>query len=340
MFLFSPDSLLEVVVGLSVAMMKYPLKTVHGLSHTKLQDLLEHSCDAFDKSVSLEPVSLGGWSNINIRGRSSGIEFVLKLPWIIEENERNPYDLLYHLSLYFSRLDLAVPPIEVGRLSDSSETPFFLVEYVDGTTYSSITDASEDELLSLRQSHRLFTKQKLLGIPAFESPLDYLTANHAQVENHSWLSTASTQTRTLIDKYDSLLSQVKSMNEVIGYWSRETMHGDLWAPNIVFHPERKVLFLDLEACAIGDSRYDLAYLLEAHVDRRTENIPTLIEDANIDFVNSLRPLVSAYVIDWSLCRLLSMESGVVEPNLNSQKIHTMILGYAREKIVRLKFLLH
>ncbi len=340
MFLLSPDSLLEVVVALSVAMMKYPLETVHGHSRTKLEALLENSCTVFDKPVSLEPISLGGWSNINIRGRSSGIDFVLKLPWITEEYERNPYDPLHNLSSYFSRLDLTAPPIEVGRLSDSSETPFFLVEYVDGTTYSSIVDANEDELLSLRNSHRLMTQQKPPGIPKYESPLDYLTANHAQVENHSWLPRASKQTSTLIDQYDSLLPQVKSLNEVIGYWSRETMHGDLWAPNIVFHPEQKVLLLDLEACAIGDPRYDLAYILEAHVDRSTENIPTLIENEDIDFVNSLRPLVLAYVIDWSLYRLLSMESGIVEPNLNSPKIHTMILGYAREKIGRLKFLLH
>ncbi len=340
MFLVSPDSLLEVVVGLSIAMMKHPLETVHGHSCTKLEVLLENSCDVFDKSVSLETTSLGGWSNINIRGRSSGIEFVLKLPWSTEEYERNPYDPLYNLSLYFSRLDLTAPPIEVGRLSDSSKTPFFLVEYIDGITYSSITDASENELLSLKKSHRLLKKQKPPGIPKYESPLDYLTANHAQVENHSWLTRASKQTRSLIDQYDSLLPQVKSMNEVIGYWSRETMHGDLWAPNIVFQSEQKALFLDFEACAIGDSRYDLAYLLEVHVDRSTENIPTLIEDEDTNFVNSLRPLVLAYVIDWSLSRLLSMESGIVESNLDSQKIHTMILGYAREKIVRLKFLLH
>lgn len=340
MFLFSPDSLLEVVVGLSVAMMKNPLETVHGHAFSKLEDLLENSCDVFDKAVRLEPISLGGWSNINIRGKSSGIEFVLKLPWSTEEYEKNPYDSLYNLSLYFSRLGLTAPPIEVGRLLDSSETPFFLVEYVDGTTYSSITDASEDELLSLKESHRLLKKEKPLGIPKFDSPLNYLTSNHAQVENHSWLPRASKQTRTLIDQYDSLLPQVQSMNEVIGYWSRETMHGDLWAPNIVFHPERKTLLLDFEACAIGDPRYDLAYLLEVHVDRSTENIPALIEDEDIDFVNSLRPLVLAYVIDWSLSRLLSMESGVVEQNLNSQKIYNMILGYAREKIVRLKFLLH
>ncbi|MHA1862381.1 MAG: phosphotransferase family protein [Candidatus Thorarchaeota archaeon] len=321
-------------------MMKYPLEMVHGLTRSKLQDLLEISCDAFDKSVSLEPISLGGWSNINIRGKSSGFEFVLKLPWITEEYEINPYDKLHDLSLFFSRLGLTAPPIEVGRLSDSSKTPFFLVEYVDGTTYSSIMDVSEDELLSLKDSHRLLKKQRPPNLLKYESPLDYLTSNHEPVENHSWFPRASKQTRTLIDHYDTLLPQVKSLNEVMGYWSRETMHGDLWLPNIVFHPERKAIFLDFEACAIGDSRYDLAYLLEVHVDRSTENIPILIEDKDIDFVNSLRPLVLAYVIDWSLSRLLSMESGIVEKNLNTQRIHTMILGYAREKIGRLKFLLH
>jgi len=340
MFLLSPDSLLEVVVGLSVTMMKYPLEIVHGHSRSELEDLLENSCDAFDKSVSLQPISLGGWSNINIRGRSSGFEFVLKLPWITEEYETNPYYQLYNLSLFFSRKGLTASPIEVGRLSDSSKTPFFLMEYVDGTTYSSITDASDDELHSLKESHRLLKKQKPPDIPIYESPLDYLIANHEQVETHSWLPRASKQIQTLIAQYDSLLPQIKSLNEVIGYWSRETMHGDLWAPNIVFNPERKALLLDFEACAIGDSRYDLAYLLEVHVDRSTENIPSLIEDEDIDFVNSLRPLVLAYVIDWSLSRLLSMESGIVEQNLSTHEIHTMIHGYVHEKISRLKFLLH
>ncbi len=60
MFLLSPDSLLEVVVDLSVTMMKYPLEIVHGHSRSELEDLLENSCDAFDKSVTLEQVSLWG----------------------------------------------------------------------------------------------------------------------------------------------------------------------------------------------------------------------------------------------------------------------------------------
>lgn len=340
MFLVLPDSLLEVVVGLSVAMMKFPLETVHGHSRAELEDLIENSCSAFDKSVNLEPISLGGWSNINIRGKSSGIDFVLKLPWSSEEYEKNPYDQLYGLNLHFSRLDLAAPPIEVGRLSDSAETPFLLMEYVEGTTHSSIMDASEAEILSLKESHRLLKNQKLPEIREYESPLDYLTANHEYVEGHSWLTRASKEIRVLVDQYDSLLPQVKSTTEIIGYWSREMMHGDLWAPNIIFRPGKKALLLDFEDCAIGDPRYDLAYLLEAHVNQITESIPTLIDAEDIDFVNSLRPLALAYVIDWSIARLLTMESCIIEQNLNTQAIRTMILGYAHEKIVRLKFLLH
>jgi len=340
MFLVLPDSLLEVVVGLSVVMMKYPLETVHRHSLSELEDILENSCSVFDKSVSLEPNSLGGWSNINIRGRSSGIEFVLKLPWSTEKYERNPYDQLYDLNLYFSRLDLTAPPIEVGRLSDSSETPFLLVEYIDGTTHSSITDVSEDEILSLKESHQLLKNQKPPGIPEYESPLDFLTANHKQVEGHSWLQRASKETRVLIDQYDLLLPRVESMTEIIGYWSRRMMHGDLWVPNIVFRPKRKALLLDFEDCAIGDPLYDLAYLLEVHVNQTTESIPRLIDIEDIDFVDSLRPLVLAYVIDWSIARLLTMESGIIEPNLNTEGIRTMLLGYAHQKIDRLKLLLH
>ncbi len=340
MFLLLPDSLLEVVVGLNVALMKYPLETVHGHSLKELEEFIENSCSAFDKSVNLEPISLGGWSNINIRGRSSGIEFILKLPWSTEKFERNPYDQLYGLNLYFSKLDLTAPPIEVGRLSDYAETPFLLMEYVDGTTYSLITDASEDEILSLKESHRILKKQIPPSLPKYESPLDYLTTNHEQVESHSWLTRASKEIQVLIDQYDLLLPRVNSITEIIGYWSRETMHGDLWAPNIVFRPKRKALLLDFEDCAIGDPRYDLAYLLEVHVNQTTESVPTLIDDEDVDFVNSLRPLVLSYVIDWSLARLLTMESGIIEQNLNAQGIRTMVLGYAREKIVRLKSLLH
>jgi len=321
-------------------MMKYPIKTVHGHSHSDLENLLEDSCNAFDDFINLDQISMGGWSNINIRGKSSGFDFVLKLPKTTIEFKHNPYEKLYKLALYFSRLDIAAHPIEIGRLSDSIGTPFYLVEYVNGTSYTEVTDASEVDLLSLKESLRILKEQRHSELPIYESPSDYLIANHEQVEDHVWLSKASMQTQSLLDKYDQLFPRVKNMTDILGYWSGEVMHGDLWIPNVVFRSEQNALLLDFEACACGDSRYDLSSLLEVHMNTAIENIPSLIQYEDIDMVNSLRPLVLSYVIDWSLERLLSMESGIIEPNLNTNEIRTMILGYAEEKINRLRSLLH
>ena len=98
-------------------------------------------------------------------------------------------------------------------------------------------------------------------------------------------------------------------------------------------PERKALLLDFDACAIGDSRYDLSYLLEG---KGINDIPALIPKEDLDFINKLRPLTLSYVIEWSIERLLSMESGIVEPNLNTMEIRNLLLDYIASNISRLK----
>jgi len=321
-------------------MMKYPIRTAHGHSHSELEHILEDSCDAFDDFINLDHTSMGGWSNINIRGRSSGIEFVLKLPWSTELYEINPYDQLFNLSHYYNKLDLAASPIAVGRLPDFLETPYYIVEYIEGVTHSSLTNASEEELLSLKESHQTLKRENPPNIPKYQSPLSYLNAIRSLVEEHNWLKKASTDIRNLLYQYESLLPRVFSLIENIGYWSGETMHGDFWIPNIIFRPKRKALFLDFEACANGDYRYDLAYLIEAHDNQIIEKIPVLFEGEDVDFIYSLRPLVLSCVIDWSIARLLSMESGIVEQNLNTKRIYSMILNYSQQKISRLRSLLH
>ncbi|TFG28624.1 hypothetical protein EU528_10915 [Candidatus Thorarchaeota archaeon] len=318
-------------------MLEYPIKSVHGHTLSELEDILEDSCDSFDDIVVLESTSQGGWSNINIRGSASGLDFILKLPWSTEKYLSNPYERLYKLGLQFARLNIASHPIEVGRLDDSCGTPFFLIEYVDGTTRSTLTDANEDEIHSLKESLRILKEQKPSGIPKYESPSDYLLANHEQVDNHPWLRRASDEAILLLDKYNSLFPKVESAMDIIGYWSGDVMHGDLWIPNIVFRKSSEVLLLDFDACAYGDSRYDLTRLIEGD---ELDDVPMLIPDEDLNFVNSLRPLVLSYVIDWSINRLLSMESGIVESNLNTIELRQAIIGHTKEKIARLTTLLH
>lgn len=320
--------------------MRYPVKTVHGHSLSELEALLEDSCSAFDDFISLDHTSMGGWSNINIRGQSSGFDFILKLPALVDDFTSNSYKRQYKLNLIFGRLDIAPHPIEFGRLSDSAETPFYIVEYVDGTTYSELADLSESELHSLKESLRILNKQKLSDVPTYETPTDLLLANHNAAVSHDWLQKASTKTSALIDQYDSLFPRVNSLTDVVGYWSKDAIHGDLWVPNVIFPSDQNALLLDFESCAIADSRYDLVRLLEGNSKNRIENFPYLFLDKDINFINSLRPLVVSYVIDWCIERLLSMESGIIESNLNTPTIHSMVLDYGYQQVEHLKSLLH
>jgi aminoglycoside phosphotransferase (APT) family kinase protein len=314
-------------------MLEFNIKQVHGHTISELETLLEDSSDSFDDIVILNTKSLGGWSNINIRGSSSDIDFILKLPWSTEKYQINPYEQLYKTGLHYARLNIASHPIELGRLSNFSETPFFLIEFIEGTTYSTILDASPQELLSLKESLRILKSEVPKGIPKYETPVDYLTYNHRKVEEHPWLRQATTQTRRLIEEFMKLFPKVESMMDILGYWSGEVMHGDLWTPNILFRQSQEALLLDYDACAIGDSRYDLSYLIE---EKRIENIPALIPDEDLIFVNKLRPLVLCYMIEWSIERLLSMESGIVEPNLNTLKLRKELISYVDSNISRLK----
>jgi aminoglycoside phosphotransferase (APT) family kinase protein len=314
-------------------MMEFNIKQVHGHTISELEALLEDSSDSFDDIVVLNPKSIGGWSNINIHGSCSDIDFVLKLPWSTEKHQINPYKQLYETGIHYARLNVASHPIEFGRLSDLSETPFILIEFVKGTIHSTILDASPQELLSLKESLRIVKSEVPKGIPKYETPTDYLASNHSKVVEHPWLQQATTQTRKLIEEFTKSFPKVESMMDILGYWSGDVMHGDLWIPNILFRPSQEALLLDFDACAIGDSRYDLSYLMEG---KRIGNIPTLISDEELIFVNKLRPLVLCYMIDWSIERLLSMESGIVESNLNSSRLRKELLSYVESNITRLK----
>ena len=334
-----PDILLEVVM-ISITPMTEPnTGKVHGHSIEELSYLLQSSSDIFDSAITLDSNLLGGWSNINLHGYSSGVEFVLKLPWSVERIETNPYNQQYDLAQYFSRLEIAASPLEVGRLQDSLGTPFYVVEYIKGITHSSVSDVSADEILSLKKSHQILKKEKPPGIPRYKSPNSYLDAIRSLVEEHEWLPRASAKLLELRSQYELFLPGVIASNEKIGPWLGDTMHGDLWIPNVVFRPEQNAIFLDFEACTIGDSRYDLAYLLEAHENSSLDNLSNLLGGEDVDLVNSLRPLVLACVIDWSIARLLSMESGIVEPNLSSKRIRTNMIRYISSKTERLRCLL-
>lgn len=312
--------------------MKYPITTVHGHTHSELEDILEDSCDVFDDSVVLEQSSMGGWSNINIRGSCSDFKFVLKLPWSNGPYPQNPYEQLYRLTVHYARLNITPYPIEVGRLKDSTSTPYLLMEYAEGTMLSSIMDANSEQIISLKESLRILRSEKPKAIPQFRTPAEYLATIHNKAESNPQLSVASLEVQSIIETYTPLFHQTETLVDILGYWNGDVMHGDLWIPNILFRPGQEALLLDLDACAYGDSRYDLSYLTEG---KQLAQVPQLIDENDINFVDSLRPLVLSCLIDWCIDRLLSMEAGIVERNLNTPKIRKAVIDYTNSKIDRL-----
>jgi len=334
----APNSLLEVVVFWTIEMTKRQLTRVHGHSITELEHLLQDASDLFDDVVSLEHENLGGWSNINIRGYSTGIDFVLKLPWSISSHNTDPYKNLNDISLFFNKLGIAALPLAMGKLSDEMETPFIVFEYIDGVIHDSLTEFSPQEITSLKDCLQLLSQQKPPGLKRYKSPSDHLTTYYSLVENHEGFSSISQEVTVLIDSFNEFYHEVLSFTDSLGTWFPSIMHGDLWIPNIILKSER-VILLDFEACAYGNRLYDIAYLLETPMSASVETFPGLLSSEEVDEVNSLRSLVVAFLVNWSLERLLSIDSGLVEPNLSTPENRSALIDYTCSKITRLKTLL-
>ncbi|MFW9976433.1 MAG: phosphotransferase [Candidatus Thorarchaeota archaeon] len=315
-----------------------PLVAVHGHAIAELAVLLQDACYLFDKTVSLEDKALGGWSNINIRGQSDGIDFVLKLPCSVSSNDIKPYKKLYDVSLFLNHRGIAPLPLYLGRLNDAKATPFIIFEFVDGVIHDTLTEFTTPEIVSLKKCLLNLSSQKPPGLREYESSSDYLIAIHSIIENHEGLSICSQELDMLIESFDDLYSKVLSYTDTLGKWHSSTMHGDLWVPNIIFQDE-KVILLDFEACAYGNRLYDYAYLLEAPVNSFEYYPQRLLHEDEVVDVNQLRPLALAYLIAWSLERLLSAESGLIEPSLATPASWSAVANYTRSKISRLKNLL-
>ena len=334
----TPDSLLEVVGRRTAEMIDLGFTRIHGHTIVELEQLLRDACDIFDGDVILKEQSLGGWSNINVLGQSDGIDFVLKLPASVPPFETFLYKRLFATSLFLSKTGSTTKPLVVGKLSDDADTPFIIFEYVDGVTHQDLADFSRHELESLRRSLQILSQQKPPGLTRYTSAHKYLTSIHEFVESHVPRSSCSQEVDDLLVMFGMIYSRVLTYTGSLKPWPFELMHGDLWAPNIVFRKGTAVL-LDLESCAYGSRSFDLAYLLEADAEASQDLPEGLVLPEEMKEVNKLRPPAVAYLILWSIERLLAMDAGFIEPNLTTQSIRSALINYARSKISRLSSLL-
>lgn len=297
--------------------------------------MLQDSCDLFDGDVSLEREALGGWSNINIRGHCDRLDFVLKLPWSMSPYNPNHYTHLYGITQFFSKLGITTMPLSMGRLSDEMETPFIIIDYIHGVVHDSILDFSVSEIRHLGDCLHILYDQKPPGLRKFKSSSDFLTSTHSYVEKHEGLQSCSQEVAILIDSFNEVYPKIQSYADSLGAWSSTIMHGDLWIPNIILQSEKAIL-LDFEACAYGNGYYDLAFLLETPTHASDDTFAGLLGHDTESAVSNLRPIAVAFIVSWSLERLLSMEFGLVEPNLSSAESRSAVIDYTRSKISRLK----
>ena len=332
-------TLLDVVVLQVVEMTERQLERVYGHTIKELEYLLNDACELFDGNATLEDYALGGWSNVNIRGQSEELEFVLKLPCSIVSQNPTHYKQLFDVSLFFSKLGIAPRPITMGNLSNSRQTPFIIFEYIEGVIHESVTELSPNEISALKRCLQTISRQKPPSIRRYSSPSDHMTTKQTLVENHEWRWKCSTELNALIDSFNLLHPELSSYADELGGWESTVMHGDLWIPNLVFQADN-VIVLDFEDCAYGNHLYDLAFLLETP-ESTVENLPPgIVLPEEADDVDDLRPIAVAYIINWSLERLLSMEAGFVEPNISTEKSRSAVTAYTRSKIKRMKTLLY
>ncbi len=319
-------------------MMKHQISKVQSHTLSELEKLLVESSDIFDSDVTLFNESLGGWSNVNIQGQHDGNDFVLKLPMSIPPFDKDHYYHLNEISRFFGALGLTAMPLSMGHLNDDLRTPFIVFDFIHGTIHDSVQHFSNLEVKLLGDSLQILQSNKPPNLRKFKSPIDFLKSHHARIENHEGFSKESQAVRKLIDSFEDVYPLAESHFGSLEDWSSTIMHGDLWTPNIVFQSDRAIL-LDFDACAYGFNYYDLAYLLETPESCSIDVLSLILNPEEMNQVNSFRPLAVSFVILWSLERLQSIESGLIEPTFDNAETRLAVIGYTRSKISRLKELL-
>jgi aminoglycoside phosphotransferase (APT) family kinase protein len=238
------------------------------------------------------------------------------------------------MSTYFGKVGISPSPLSLGWLSDEKETPFILMEYIEGASYQNLQEMSTKELKLFRDCLETVYALKPSGLRSYYSPLDYMLSITSQIASHPKLSSCSDELSSLIRKYKESEESLLNYAELLGSWSMTFMHGDLWVPNVIFHDDRAFL-LDFEDCALGEMHLDLARLIES--SSSTPDLPNeLVNGFDELLIQDFRPIGLGYIIGWSLERLLSMEAGFVESNLNLETSRAAVMDFTLSKVSQLK----
>jgi aminoglycoside phosphotransferase (APT) family kinase protein len=299
--------------------MKNRLDIAHGHNMDDLLLLLKNEWHTDVENLHLDSYRLSGMSNLNILIHGADSSFVLKLPGFTTAFETNPFESEFHIALHLAENGLGPTPLCVGRLQDEKGTPFMISAYEPGVVHASLRNISSHELDLVKDSLNRLAALRIPNVPSYPSAKHY--AFGLSNEMNVLLDRRNTETSEL----DSLLSSFRELEQGVATlfedassWNGTTMHGDLRPNNIVFQSDGALL-LDVGACCVGDSLYDVAYLSAEPLDAVDfeRKLPLLAESGDSDIITELIPLALFSALAWTLERLVHLEDNVVEENLLS-----------------------
>ena len=317
------------------------LDFVHGHTTDDLFSLLKREWRTDAKDMHLDSRRLGGMSNLNILIHSAASDFVLKLPGLITVFETNPFEIEFSIALHLAENGLSPTPLCVGRLQDERGTPFMICAYEPGVVHASLSDISLHELDLARTCLDCLAAQHIPEVPSYPSARHYATKITNKM--NALLDCRSTETSelsSLVNSFRELEQGIATLFRNVSNWNCRTMHGDLRPDNIIFQSDRALL-LDVGACCVGDSLYDVAYLSAEPLDvvDFEHILPLLAESDDSDTVTKLTPLALFSALAWTLERLVHLERNNVEENLSGVDVEISLRTYFESKAKQLHMLL-
>ena len=321
--------------------MKNRLDIAHGHNMDDLLSLLKSAWHTDVENLHLDSYRLGGMSNLNILIHGVGSNYVLKLPGLTTVFEANPFESEFHIALHLAENGLGPTPLCIGRLQDEKSTPFMIRTYEPGVVHASLSDINMHEFDLVRTSLDRLAALRIPNVPSYPSARHYasrITNMMNVLLGHR--NTESSELGSLVSSFRGLGQGVASLFANVSSWNGKTMHGDLRPDNIVFQSDRALL-LDVDACCVGDSLYDVAYLSAEPFDALDFQriLPLLAESDDSDTITELTPLALFSALAWTLERLVHLENNEVEENLAGVDVEISLRAYFGSKAKQLHMLL-
>ncbi len=312
--------------------MSKELLSVHGLSLGEIEDQIATAVGCLS-DIHFNRHSIGGWTNVNLLGESDSKRYVVKLPGLREPHDHNPYEFQFKVYAHFSRLGLCPEPIAFGRLASKLKTPFLVLRFVEGEVVPQLARMKSSHLSMMKAAMMTFSQNPMGGFHEFESSKAYATYLLNRLTDT--LNRYTSSSNSIVNEGRRLQRMTDSL-DVRGLlqddWPCDVMHGDFQEANVVF-TESKAVLLDFEETCIGNSLFDIAYLLVQNpLHNLMDRIPSVLSNGKERRIRELFPLALLSVISWTIRRIVHAQSGAIEESLADTHAVKDLEVYLRSKI--------